>query len=131
MIRKISGAFTGGVIGTIIYSISLWILGFVGLTSWVGTTIKPAFTASWLYQLMIWGGLLMLPLMLPLWKSRIAFRGCIFSLLPSAVMLFWVFPRMRKGLMGTGLGLATPFLVIASSFAAGVVAAFWYKSTAR
>ena len=131
MIRKISGAFTGGAVGAFIYSINLWVFGILGITTLIGTTIKPVFTAPWLDQRLIWGGLLMLPLMLPLWKSRIAYRGCIFSLLPSAVMLFVVFPRMGKGLLGTEFGVTTPFLVIVLNFISGIVAAYWYKSTAH
>jgi len=129
MIRKISGAFTGGAIGAFVYSINLWVFGILGITALIGTTIKPVFTAPWLYHRIIWGGLLMLPLMLPLWKSRIVFRGCIFSLLPSAMMLFVVFPGMGKGLMGTEFGVMTPFLVIVLNFVSGIVAAYWYKST--
>jgi len=129
MIRKISGAFTGGAVGAFIYSITLWIFRILGITTLIGTTIKPAFTGPWLHQRLIWGGLLMLPLMLPLLKNRIVLRGCIFSLFPSAMMLFVVFPRMGKGLMGIEFGVTTPFLVVVLNLISGIVAAYWYKST--
>jgi len=131
MIRKISGAFTGGAVGAFVYGINLWILAALGIINLIGTNMRPVFTASGFYQRMIWGGILMLPLVFPLWKSRIVFRGCIFSLLPSAVMLFVVFPRAGRGLMGTEFGLMTPFLVIALNFISGIVAAYWYKSAAH
>ena len=105
MIRKISGAFTGG---ALVDSINIWLLGKLGITALLGITMKPAFTAPWLYQRMIWGGLRMLLLMLPLWKNRIVFRGCIFSLFPSAMALFITFPQMGKDLLGTGFGIPAP-----------------------
>ncbi len=129
MIRKISGAFTGGALGALVDSINIWLLGKLGITTLLGITMKPAFTAPWLYQRMIWGGLWMLPLMLPLWKNRIVFRGCIFSLFPSAMALFITFPHMGKDLLGTGLGILTPVVVIGLNFIYGIIAAYWYKST--
>jgi hypothetical protein len=116
MIRKINGAFTGGAIGGLVDSINILILVNVGITKLLGVTMKPEFTASWLYQRMIWGGLWMLLLILPLWEKRTALRGCIFSLLPSAMMLFMVFPSMGKGILGLGFGVLTPILVLQRHF---------------
>lgn len=129
MIRKISGAFTGGVFGGLVESIFTWLLGKLGIMALVGITMKPALTDAWLYQRIIWGGLWMLLLMLPLWKNRIIFRGCIFSLFPSAMMLFITFPQMDKGFLGTGFGILTPVVVIGLNFIYGIIAAYWYKST--
>lgn len=129
MIRKISGAFTGGVFGGLVESIFTWLLGKLGIMALVGITMKPALTDAWLYQRIIWGGLWMLLLMLPLWKNRIIFRGCIFSLFPSAMMLFITFPQMDKGFLGTGFGALTPVVVIGLNFIYGIIAAYWYKST--
>jgi len=129
MIRKISGAFTGGVFGGLVESIFTWLLGKLGIMALVGITMKPALTDAWLYQRIIWGGLWMLLLMLPLWKNRIIFRGCIFSLFPSAMMLFITFPQMGKGFLGSGFGILTPVVVIGLNFIYGIIAAYWYKST--
>lgn len=129
MIRKMSGAFTGGVVGSLVDSISIWLLGKLGILALIGITMKPAFTAPWLYQRMAWGGLWMLLLILPFWKNRIILRGCIFSLFPSAMMLFVIFPQMGKGMLGTGFGILTPVIVLGLNFVYGIVAAYWYKST--
>lgn len=129
MIRKISGAFTGGVFGGLVESIFTWLLGKLGIMALVGITMKPVLTDTWLYQRIIWGGLWMLLLMLPLWKNRIIFRGCIFSLFPSAMTLFITFPQMGKGFLGTGFGILTPVVVIGLNFIYGIIAAYWYKST--
>jgi len=128
MIRKLSGAFTGGAIGGLVDSISIWALANFGITKLLGITMKPELTAPWLYQRMIWGGIWMLLLILPLWEKRTVFRGCMFSLLPSAMMLLMVFPNMGKGVLGLGFGTLTPFLVIGLNFIYGIVAAFWYKA---
>ena len=129
IIRKLSGAFTGGAIGGLVDSINIWVLSNLGITTLLGVSMKPEFTAPWLYQRMVWGGIWMLLLLLPLWKDRTVLRGCMFSLLPSTMMLFMVFPSMDKGLLGLGFGVLRPVVVIALNFIYGIVAAFWYKTT--
>lgn len=129
MIRKVSGAFTGGAIGGLVDSINITILGKIGISDLLGVSMKPEFTAPWLYQRMVWGGIWMLLLLLPLWKNRTILRGCLFSLLPSAMMLFMVLPNMGKGLLGLGFGTLTPMVVIVLNFIYGIVAAYWYKAT--
>jgi hypothetical protein len=127
--RKISGAFTGGAVGGLVDSINIWVLSHIGITSLLGVSMKPEFTASWLYQRMVWSGIWMLLLLLPFWQNRIMLRGCIFSLLPSAMMLFMVFPGMGKGILGLGFGTMTPIIVIGLNFIYGIIAALWYKFT--
>ena len=129
IIRKLSGAFTGGAIGGLVDSINIWVLSNIGITTLLGVSMKPEFTAPWVYQRMVWGGIWMLLFLLPLWKDRTVLRGCMFSLLPSTMMLFMVFPSMDKGLLGLGFGVLTPVVVIALNFIYGIVAAFWYKTT--
>ena len=129
MIRKISGAFTGGAIGGLVDSVNIVLLGKYGITAMLGVSMKPEFTAPWLYQRMVWGGIWMLLLLLPLWEKRTVLRGCAFSLLPSAMMLFMVLPGMGKGMLGLGFGVLTPAVVVVLNFLYGVVAAFWYKAT--
>lgn len=129
MIRKVSGAFTGGAIGGLVDSINITILGKIGISDLLGVSMKPEFTAPWLYQRMVWGGIWMLLLLLPLWKNQTILRGCLFSLLPSAMMLFMVLPNMGKGLLGLGFGTLTPMVVIGLNFIYGIVAAYWYKTT--
>jgi len=129
MIRKVSGAFTGGAIGGLVDSIAIWVLGKLGITGLLGVTMRPDFTAPWLYRRIVWGGIWMLLLLLPLWQKRTVLRGCLFSLFPSAMMLFMVFPNMGKGLLGIGFGSLTPMVVIGLNFIYGIVAAFWFEAT--
>jgi hypothetical protein len=129
MVRKLSGAFTGGAIGGLADSINIWVLSHLGITGLLGVTLKPEFTPPWLYQRMVWSGIWMLLLLLPIWQKRIVLRGCVFSLLPSAMMLLMVFPDMGKGMLGLGFGVMTPVVVIGLNFVYGIIAAFWYKFT--
>ena len=127
MVRKISGAFTGGAFGAFVDSFNIWILGKAGITAMLGIGLKPEFTPSWLYPRLVWGGIWMLLLLLPIWKKRDILRGCAFSLVPSAMMLFMVFPEMGKGMLGLGFGALTPVLVIILNFIYGIVASLWYR----
>jgi hypothetical protein len=126
-IRNVSGAFTGGALGALLDSFNIWLMGVVGISDFIGITMKPAFTAPWAYKRMIWGGLWMLLLLLPVLKERIVLRGMLFSLLPSAMMLFMVLPSMGKGLFGLGFGALMPAVVIGLNFIYGVYASFWYS----
>lgn len=126
MLRKLSGAFTGGVLGGLLDSFNIWAMGVVGISDLIGIGMKPEFTAPWVYQRMIWGGLWMLLLLLPVLKQRIALRGMLFSLLPSAMMLFVVLPSMGKGMFGLGFGTLMPVVVVGLNFLYGIVASYWY-----
>ena len=127
MIRKISGAFTGGALGAFVDSFNIWFMGKAGISDLIGLSMKPEFTAPWLYQRMVWGGIWMLLLLLPLLKKKVVLRGCLFSLLPSAMMLFMVLPEMGKGVLGLGFGTVTPLVVIGLNCIYGIVAALWYR----
>jgi hypothetical protein len=131
MIRRISGAFTGGAIGGLVDSMNIWAMGRIGISDFLGVGMKPDFTAPWLYQRMVWGGLWMLLLLLPLWQKKTAMRGMLFSLLPSAMMLFMVLPSMGKGMLGLGFGALTPVVVIGLNVIYGIVAAYWYRKVVR
>lgn len=127
MIRKISAAFTGGALGAFIDSFNIWFMGKAGISDLLGLSMKPEFTAPWLYQRMVWGGIWMLLLLLPLLRGRVLLRGCLFSLLPSAMMLFMVLPEMGKGTLGLGFGSVTPVVVIGLNCIYGMAASLWYR----
>jgi hypothetical protein len=128
-IRQLSGAFTGGALGALLDSFNIWAMGAWGISDLIGIGMKPDFTGPWVYKRMIWGGLWMLLLLLPLWRSRVIARGMAFSLLPSAMMLFMVLPSMGKGLLGLGFGPMMPVVVIGLNFIYGIAASVWYSKT--
>ena len=127
MIRKISAAFAGGALGGLVDSFNIWFMGKVGVSDLIGLTMKPEFTAPWLCQRMVWGGIWMLLLLLPLLRKRVLLRGCLLSLPPSAMMLFLVLPGMGKGVLGLGFGMITPIVVIGLNCIYGMVASLWYR----
>ena len=129
--KRLSAAFTGGAIGALVDSINIWILGHKGITAMLGIGIKPRFTTQWLYPRMVWGGIWALLLILPVLKDRTISRGMLFSLAPSAMMLFVVFPDMGKGMYGLRFGTLTPLLVLLLNFIYGIVASFWYKHSSN
>lgn len=131
MLRKVSGAFCGGAMGALVDSFNIWILGRAQITAALGIGLKPEFTLPWLYPRLVWGGIWGLLLLLPLLKSRPVVRGVLFSLAPTAFVLFVVFPGMGKGTLGLGFGTLTPLLVAILNFGWGIVAALWYRACAR
>ncbi|MBU0681297.1 MAG: hypothetical protein KKD73_07735 [Proteobacteria bacterium] len=131
MICKVSGAFTGGALGALLDSFNIWAMGKIGLSDFLGITMKPEFTAPWAYKRMIWGGIWMLLLLLPLMKNRPILRGMTVSLVPSAMMLFMVLPEMGKGLFGLGFGTLMPVVVICLNFIYGIFASYWYTHTVK
>lgn len=130
MVRKISGAFTGGALGALIDSANIWILGQAGVTAMLGISLRPQFTAPWLYPRLVWGGIWAMLLILPFFRQKTALRGILMSLAPTAMMLVMVFPEMGLGLLGFKAGLLTPLLVLLLNFIYGMVASFWYKACA-
>lgn len=77
---------------------------------------------------MVWGRIWMLLLLLPLMGNRVVLRGMLFSLFPSAMMLFMVLPSMGKGMLGVVFGTITPLVVIGLNLVYGIVAESWYRS---
>jgi hypothetical protein len=65
-------------------------------------------------------------------KTRIFSKGLIFSLGPTLVQLFVVFPmKANKGVMGLDLGLFTPLFVVVFNAIWGWTAAIWLKSVGK
>ncbi|MFW2366351.1 MAG: hypothetical protein ACN4GW_08030 [Desulforhopalus sp.] len=94
-------------------SLTVWFLGDLGVTRQIGVAIAPGLTPAWLYPRIVWGGIWGMLFLLPLWKSKVLSRGIIYSLVPTAVQLLYIFPVLSgKGLLGMGLGELTPFAVI-------------------
>ena len=129
MVRKLSGAFTGGVVGALIDSVNVWLLFPFGILAMAGISLRIEFNGPWLYPRLVWGGLWALLLLLPILKKKVALRGIFMSLFPSAMMLFKVLPAMGHGLLGLRLGLLMPVMVVTLNFIYGLVAAFWYKNS--
>jgi hypothetical protein len=127
-VKKISLVFAAGCFGGLLNSLAVWIFGVIGITSALGVKIAPALSASWLYPRLIWGGIWGLLFLLPLMQKRYLYKGLIFSLGPTVVQLFIVFPiKASKGIMGLDLGLLTPLFVFVFNAIWGLGAAIWLR----
>ena len=126
--KKLSLVFAAGCLGGLLNSLAVWIFGVIGITSALGVKIAPPLSAPWLYPRLVWGGIWGLIFLLPLMQKRFLYRGLIFSLGPTIVQLFIVFPvKASKGIMGFDLGLLTPLFVFVFNAIWGLTAAIWLR----
>lgn len=126
--RNLTMVFSAGCLGGLANSLALWLLGEKGITAALGVKLAPALTAQWLYPRVVWGGIWGVLFILPLLKGSSFARGVLFSLGPSAVQLFIIFPdRAHKGMMGLDLGTLTPAFVLLLNALWGLTAAYWLK----
>jgi hypothetical protein len=89
----------------------------------------PPFTASWLYPRLVWGGLWGFLFLLPLLKQSAVLRGVVYSLGPTLVQLFLVFPlKLDQGMIGLKLGIITPLLVVFFNIIWGLAASLWLSA---
>ena len=130
--RKISLVFAAGVLGGLLNSLAVWAFGEFGITAAAGVKIAPKLTAAWLYPRLVWGGIWGVLFLLPMMQTSIWSRGFIYSLGPTLVQLFVVFPlKAQKGAMGLDLGMLTPLFVVVFNAIWGWTAAIWLRWTGR
>jgi len=127
-VRKLSLYFSAGALGGLTNSAAIWLAGMTGLTTYLQVKIAPAWTLSWLYPRIVWGGIWGLIFLLPIAKSRVFTRGVLLSLGPTLVQLFWVFPfKAHAGYLGLELGFLTPLFVFVFNAIWGITAALWIR----
>ena len=127
---KLSQVFAAGCLGGLVNSLALWASGMYGITEAIGVKIAPQLTAAWLYPRIVWGGIWGFLFLLPLLRRKFLIQGLIYSLGPTLVQLFVVFPmKANKGVMGLDLGDLTPLAVVVFNAVWGVTAAFWLRWT--
>jgi hypothetical protein len=131
-LKQMSLGFSAGCLGAFANSLAVWLFGKVGITTALGVAIAPALTPGFLYPRVVWGGIWGLLFLIPLAVNRATLRGLIWSIGPTLVQLFIVFPlKAKKGLMGLDIGLLTPVFVIIFNGIWGVTAAHWLKLTSN
>ncbi|MBK5102013.1 MAG: hypothetical protein JJE15_13630 [Desulfobacteraceae bacterium] len=128
LLRKSTILFSSGCLGGIVNSLVVWIFGAKGITAALGVKIAPDLTATWLYPRMVWGGIWGFLFLLPLLRKSIYWQGLLYSLGPTLVQLFVVFPaNAGKGIMGLELGGFTPLFVVFFNAVWGVSTAMWLR----
>ena len=132
-IRSLSLAFTAGVIGAFIYSVTAHFFGAWGVTEALGVKLAYKLTPESLYPRLVWGGLFGLLLLVPvLEKWYCIYRGLLLGVLLSLIHLFIIFPYMsHKGFLGVKISLSSPAPIFVVFYNAlwGIVAAFWLDYT--
>jgi hypothetical protein len=120
--KKILICYAAGSVGALASCIAAWLAGDLGVTRMAGVSMAPALTSGWLYPRILWGGLWGLLFLLPVIKSRTITRGTLFSLFPTLVQLFIIFPdREGYGIAGIRLGLLTPVFIFLYNWIWGIV----------
>ena len=101
-------------------------VGALGIAPALGVHIAPPLTPAFLYAKLVWGGLWGCLFLIPLGRWSFPARGLLFSLAPTLVQLFVVFPVMaHKGVLGLQLGSLTPLLVVFYNAIWGYGAGWW------
>ena len=125
-VKNLSLAFAAGALGGLLNSVFVWFFGDAGFTNALGVQLAPMFTAPWLYQRLVWGGIWGWLFLLPLPGMSLPVRGLLYSLGPTLVQFFIVFPlQAHKGVLGLELGSLTPVFVLFYNAVWGVVAGCW------
>jgi hypothetical protein len=126
MMRNLSLVFVAGCWGALWNSLAVWLCGLLGIAPALGVHIAPVLTPAFLYPRLVWGGLWGLLFLLPMGRWSFPARGLLFSLAPTLVQLFLVFPVMaHKGVLGLQLGYLTPLLVVFYNAIWGYAAGWW------
>jgi hypothetical protein len=127
-VKNFSLVFMAGLVGGLLNCLAVWFFGVLGIPQILGVQIAPPLTNTLLYSKLVWGGIWGLLFLIPLRRLTFPGRGLLFSLGPSLVQLFVVFPYQdQKGIMGLQLGALTPLFVLFYNVVWGVVAALWLQ----
>ena len=130
--RNLTLVFAAGSMGGLVNSLVLWLFGRAGIPAELGVKLAPALTPGWLYPRLVWGGLWGFLFVLPIFRNQPFAQGLFFSLWPSVVQLFIVFPyQANKGLLGLDLGTLTPVFVLFFNALWGLTAAFWLRMVGK
>ncbi len=129
LVQSLSLTFAGGCLGGLVNSLCVWLMGALGVTLALGVKLAPGLTPAWLYPRVVWGGLWGFLFLFPT-KLWLPARALLFSLGPTLVQLFIVFPfQAKKGMLGLQLGYLTPLLVVCFNAVWGLTAALWLATT--
>ncbi|MHB9075428.1 MAG: hypothetical protein ACYC6G_18130 [Desulfobaccales bacterium] len=130
--KNLSLVFVAGLVGGLLNCLAVWLFGRLGIAQALGVQIAPPLSTALLYPKLVWGGLWGLLFLVPMGQVSFTIRGLIFSLGPSLVQLFWVFPvQAHKGVLGLQLGALTPLFVLFYNAVWGLAAGWWLNLVRR
>jgi hypothetical protein len=126
LLRNLSLTYAAGSVGGLVNTLAVWVFGALSITGALGVKLVPALTPAFLYPRLVWGGLWGFLFLLPFFRNSPVLRGIVYSVGPTLVQLFVVFPFMaKKGMLGLQLGALMPLLVVFFNIIWGIAAAYW------
>ncbi len=126
LLRTMSLTYAAGSVGGFVNALAVWVFGVLAITGTLGVKLAPTLTPALLYPRLVWGGLWGFLFLLPFFRNSPVLRGIVYSLGPTLVQLFVVFPLVaKKGLLGLQLGALTPLFVVCFNIIWGITAAYW------
>lgn len=125
--KKINFVLAAGAFGGLVKALAAAAFTHAGLNAALGSALQRPLTPAFLYDHVVWGGLWGLLFLLPRRRLSFAWRGALFSLGQTGLQLFFLFPKMGKGLLGLELGYATPFLIAFFGVLWGLAAGLWLQ----
>lgn len=126
--RSLAILFASGAFGGLITALAIWLAGDLGITAALGVKIKPALSAPFIYNKVVWGGMWGALFLLPLFAGSTWRRGLLLSLGPACATLLYFLPQKGLGMFGAELGTWTPLAVIAFNAIWGLTAAASIKA---
>jgi hypothetical protein len=127
-VKEWSLAYAAGAVGGLANGLAIWLFGLVGINQLLGVALAPQLTTPLIYNKLVWGGIWGFIFLLPFPRLTYPSRGLIYSLGPSLVQIFIVFPLMAHlGVGGIQLGYLTPLLCLFYNAIWGIVTAIWLQ----
>ena len=127
-VKEVSLAYAAGALGGLVNGLAIWLFGLVGINQLLGVSIAPQLVTPYIYNKLVWGGIWGFIFLLPFPRLTYPSRGLIYSLGPSLVQIFIVFPLMAHlGVGGIQLGYLTPLLVLFYNAIWGIVTGIWLQ----
>ena len=127
-VKEWSLAYAAGAVGGLANGLAIWLFGLVGINQLLGVALAPQLTTPLIYNKLVWGGIWGFIFLLPFPRLTYPSRGLIYSLGPSLVQIFIVFPLMAHlGVGGIQLGYLTPLLVLFFNAVWGIVTGLWLQ----
>ena len=127
-VKNLSLVFVAGLVGGLLNCLAVWLFGWLGIPQAFGVQIAPPLTTALLFSKLVWGGIWGSLFLIPLGRLSFPVKGLLFSLGPSLVQLFVVFPfQAPKGILGLQLGALTPLFVLIYNAVWGIIAGVWLQ----
>ena len=124
--------FTAGLLGAIASSFFLWGCHEWGVFAMLGVKMKQTLDLPTLYpQMMVgglWGLVYFFTVGIPRHRRHWVRKGLYFSLLPSLVAIFYLYPYVyHRGMAGFDLGMFTPLVIVVTHLVWGLFTGFFAR----